>query len=243
VLELAPRVLSRVTSPEVSAFFEKLHAEHGVKLLTGVQVTEILEMGDALVVRASDGQEFIADFAVLGAGAAANSGLAEAAGLEVENGILVDEFNTTSDPDIHAVGDCCNQNRPRYGKRLRLESVQNAVDQAKTVALALTGNPKAHDELPWFWSDQYDVKLQIAGVSTDYDQVVVRGKPEPGSSFSAWYFKGTKLLAVDAVNDAIAYAVGTKLLKLGLDPSVADVSDPDLEPKQLLAKTKEIHHA
>jgi 3-phenylpropionate/trans-cinnamate dioxygenase ferredoxin reductase subunit len=239
VLELAPRVLSRVTSPEVSGYFENLHRSHGVSLHTGVSVTGIEDCGSGLKVLAAEGPEYAADFVVLGAGAVANTALAETAGLETANGILVDEFNRTSAPDIYALGDCCNQFRPLYQQRMRLESVQNAVDQARTVAASLAGKAVPHDALPWFWSDQYDSKLQIAGVSTGYDHVIVRGATEPGGDFSAWYYRGEKLLAVDAVNDSLAYAVGTKLLKAGLHPAPEDVANRNLETKQLHTKAKE----
>lgn len=239
VLELAPRVLSRVTSPEVSGYFENLHRSHGVRLHTGVSVTGIEDCGSGLKVLAAEGQEYAADFVVLGAGAVANTALAENAGLETANGILVDEFNRTSAPDIYALGDCCNQFRPLYQQRMRLESVQNAVDQARTVATSLAGKAVPHDALPWFWSDQYDAKLQIAGVSTGYDRVIVRGTTGPGGDFSAWYYRGEKLLAVDAVNDSLAYAVGTKLLKAGLHPAPEDVANQNLETKQLHTKAKE----
>ncbi len=239
VLELAPRVLSRVTSPEVSGYFENLHRRHGVTLNTGVSVTGIKDGGSGLKVLTAEGQEFAADFVVLGAGATANTALAESAGLETANGILVDEFNRTSDPDIYALGDCCNQFRPLYQQRMRLESVQNAVDQAKTAAASLAGKAVPHDALPWFWSDQYDAKLQIAGVSTGYDRVILRGTTELGGDFSAWYYRGQKLLAVDAVNDSLAYAVGTKILKAALHPAQEDVADLNLETKQLHTKAKE----
>jgi len=239
VLELTPRVLSRVTSPEVSGYFENLHRSHGVSLHTGVSVTGIEDCGSGLKVLAAEGQEYAADFVVLGAGAVANTALAETAGLETANGILVDEFNRTSAPDIYALGDCCNQFRPLYQQRMRLESVQNAVDQARTVAASLAEKAVPHDALPWFWSDQYDSKLQIAGVSTGYERVIVRGATEPGGDFSAWYYRGEKLLAVDAVNDSLAYAVGTKLLKAGLHPAPEDVANKNLETKQLHTKAKE----
>ena len=243
VLELAPRVLSRVTSPEVSGYFENLHRSHGVSLHLGVSVTGIEDGGGGLKVHVAEGREYAADFVVLGVGAAANTALAETAGLETAQGILVDEFNRTSDPDIYALGDCCNQFRPRYQQRMRLESVQNAVDQAKTVAASLAGHASPHDALPWFWSDQYESKLQIAGVSTGYDRVIVRGTTGSGGAFSAWYYHGEKLLAVDAVNDSLAYAVGTKLLQAGLDPAPEDVANLNLETKRLQTIAKEQTHA
>ena len=161
----------------------------------------------------------------------------------VENGIRVDAFNCSSDPDIYALGDCCNQFNTLYQDHLRLESVQNAIDQARTVAAALNDKAVAHNALPWFWSDQYDVKLQIAGVASGFESVVIRGNPVKDRSFSAWYYARGRLLAVDAINDAIAYAVGAKLLKTGKQPDPALVADTRVETKQLLIHAKEPDHA
>ena len=238
VLELAPRVLARVTSPEVSNYFARLHRANGVDLRTGVSASAIVESGAELQVQCSDGDTIAGDFVVLGAGAVANASLAADAGLEVDNGVRVNGFNCTSDPDIYAIGDCCNQFHPLYQRNFRLESVQNAMDQAKTVAAALNGNPVAHQALPWFWSDQYDVKIQIAGMSADYDTVVIRGNPDADASFSAWYFKDGRFLAVDAINDSVAYAVGTKLLKAGKQPDPASITDISIETKHILNTTK-----
>ncbi|QDT68506.1 Rhodocoxin reductase [Planctomycetes bacterium MalM25] len=239
VLELAERVLSRVTCPEVSAFFARLHRDHGVDLRTGVAAEGIEERGGRLSVATKGGDAFPADFVVIGAGATPNVKLALDAGLEVDNGVVVNEFNQTSDPAVYAVGDCCNQHQPRYGARMRLESVQNANDQAKTVAAALAGEPRPHDALPWFWSDQYDVKLQIAGVSTGYDQLVLRGDPESGPPFSAWYLKDGRLLAVDAINDPRAYAVASRLIPARKRPDLAQVADPGADLKMVLNTAQE----
>jgi len=244
VLELSDRVLSRVTSPEVSEYFEGLHKGHGVDLRTNIMAQGIEELPDGrLAVNTNDGQSFTADFVVVGAGAVANDGLAKAAGLETQNGIVVNEFNQTADPSIYAVGDCCNQISALYNTRMRLESVQNATDQAKTAALSIVGQPKAHTALPWFWSDQYDVKFQIAGISTGYDRYIVRGQPKPGQSFSVWYIQdqnqaknqpGPRLLAVDAINDPRAYMVAQKLIPTGRCPDLAMVADTNAEPKAIL---------
>ena len=238
VLELAPRVLARVTSPGISTYFEALHRERGVAIQTGVSVTAIREIDQHLEVVTASGATFQGDFVVLGVGAQSDSHLAEAAGIDVDNGVLVNPFNQTSDPNIYALGDCCRMR----SSSLRLESVQNAVDQARTVAKALVGNPTAHDALPWFWSDQYDVKLQTAGLSAGYDQVVLRGTDTPGHAFSAWYFREGRFIAVDAVNDSIAYAVAGKLLKGDLHPDPAWIADPAIETKTLLKKAKEQAH-
>ena len=243
VLEAAPRVLSRVTSPTLSTFYEALHRQHGVTLHTGILAGEIRETSHGLVVITSTGETHHGDFVVVGTGAAACTDLAEAADIAVDNGIRVDAFNRTSDPDIYALGDCCTQWHPLYQQWLRLESVQHAGDQARTVAGALTGNPHPHTALPWFWSDQYDVKLQIAGVSTGYDAMVLRGRPESGPPFSAWYFKAGALLAVDGVNDSVAYAVGTKLLKSGRQPDPTHLADVTIDLKTILKDAKESHHA
>lgn len=243
VLERADRVLSRVTSPQVSHYFEALHRQHGVDLHTSVNVTAVAEEAGPMVVRTEAGDAFPADFVVVGAGAAANAELAKAAGLAVSNGIEVDQHNRTSDPAIYAMGDCCNQHHPRYGLRLRLESVQNALEQAKTVAASILEQPRAHDVLPWFWSDQYDVKLQTVGISTGYDQCLTRGEAEPGQPFSAWYFRAGRLVAVDAVNDSRMYAVAGKLLQAGLCPARALIGDSAVTAKMLLQSAQENPHA
>lgn len=235
VLEMANRVLSRVTSPAVSKYFETLHRDHGVDLRTGVSVSAIQEKEGQLTLFAGD--ELVvcrADLVVLGAGASPNDDLARLAKLEVNNGILVDERNRTCDPVIYAMGDCCNQFRRLYQTRLRLESVQNATDQAKAIAAAICDLPIPAETLPWFWSDQYDVKLQIAGISTGYDQCVLRGLPNPGSSFSAWYLNKGQLIAVDAVNAPRAYVVASKLILRGARPAPDALADSNRELKELL---------
>jgi len=243
VLERMERVLSRVTSPEVSSFFEALHQSYDVQLHTGVNVMAIDEVKGGLAVRTDKGQEFKADFVVVGAGAVPNDGLAKQAGLTVDNGIHVDQSNRTDDPNIYAVGDCCNQFHSIYQIRLRLESVQNAIDQAKTVAASITGQTATTNTLPWFWSDQYDVKLQIAGVSTGYDQCLIRGTAEPGQSFSAWYLKSGRLIAVDAINDSRVYAVASKLIPARRRPALNQITDNNFTPKELLQSASEVDHA
>lgn len=238
VLEFADRPLARVTSGPVSDFFAALHRGHGVDLRTSTAAASIEADGDGLSVTTSAGDVLPADFVVVGAGAAANDQLAADAGLETGNGVHVDENNRTTDPSIYAIGDCCSQHSALYGTRMRLESVQNATDQAKTAAAAILGAPRPHVALPWFWSDQYDVKLQIAGVSTGYDNCVIRGTPEPGHAFSAWYLKDGRLLAVDAVNDARAYAVGSKIIPTRGCPDAKLIADPATAPKDLIASAR-----
>lgn len=200
VLEAMPRVLQRVTAPEVSTFYSRVHNEEGVNIITDAAVEALEGNGTVKGVTLADGTRLDADIVVIGVGVIPNTDLAESAGLEVDNGIVVDEFARTSDPDIVSAGDCTNHYNPLYARRLRLESVQNATDQAKTAANTLCGNLIAYNALPWFWSDQYDLKLQIAGLSQGFDRVVVRGTADVGRSFAAFYFSGDQLLAVDAVN-------------------------------------------
>ncbi len=238
VLEQAERVLSRVTSVEVSDFFAALHRRQGVDLQTGVRVNAIEEAPDGLRVITQDGTAHSADFVVMGAGAMANTALATDAGLAVDNGVIVDAFNRTEDPAIYAMGDCCNQHHPLYNARLRFESVQNATDQAKTAAAAIAGTPTAHDALPWFWSDEYAVKLQIVGLSTGHDRRVLRRDPAREDSFSVWYLRsdeqGERLLAVDAINDTRAYAVGSRVIPARQCPDPALIADPAADPRALL---------
>jgi 3-phenylpropionate/trans-cinnamate dioxygenase ferredoxin reductase subunit len=210
---------------------------------TGVAVCGVRNTTVGLVVETNGGREFAADLVVLGTGAAASSRLAAEAGLEVADGIIVDAANRTSDPAIFAIGDCCSQFHPRYGRHLRLESVQNAVDQAKAAAAAITGQPPPPVGIPWFWSDQYDVKLQMAGITGGSDRIVVRGRPELRQPFSAWHYRADRLLAVEAVNDAAAYVVAGKLLQADRSPSPEIIENPDLPLKNLLAPTVENPHA
>ncbi len=243
LLQMSDRVLSRVTSPPVSAYFEALHRGHGVDLRTGVSVTMIRVGGTGTgtgtggrltLLGDADAVVCEADLVVVGAGARANDDLARLAEIDVNNGVLVDDRNRTSDPAVYAVGDCCNQFHPTYQMRLRLESVQNAVDGAKAAAAAICGRPAPAPTLPWFWSDQYDVKLQIAGLATGYDRCVVRGDPTPGSPFSAWYLRDGRLIAVDAVNDPRSYVVASKLIPRAARPDPDALADVGRDLKTLL---------
>ena len=200
VLEAMPRILQRVTAPELSSFYKRVHSEEGVNILEGVMASEIQESATALSVKTSDEQSFEADMVIIGIGVIPNVELAEKAGLDVGNGIEVNEFCQTSDPEIYAAGDVTWHFNPIYERHIRLESVPNATEQAKTVAAHINDKPKPYNSLPWFWSDQFDLKLQIAGLSEGYDDIVIRGDIDGSRSFAAFYFKGGKILAVDAVN-------------------------------------------
>ncbi len=230
VLEMAPRILQRVAAPETSDFFRKLHTEHGVTILEETGLDRILGKGRVSGVRLKDGRELPADFVIVGVGIVPATAMAEAAGLEIENGIKTDAQGRTSDPHIWSAGDCASF--PYKGGRLRLESVGNAIDQAEVVAQNILGAGVAYDAHPWFWSDQYACKLQIAGLNTGYDNIVTRG-PE-GETVSFWYFRGDTLLAVDAMNDPRGYMVGKRLIENGRSPSKAALIDPATVLKDLL---------
>ena len=230
VLEMAPRILQRVAAPETSDYFRALHTAHGVKIMESTGLDRLLGDTRVTAARLADGTELPADFVIAGVGIIAGTALAEAAGLAIENGIKTDEHGRTSDPHIWSAGDCASF--PWKGGRLRLESVGNAIDQAEVVAENILGAGKAYEAKPWFWSDQYNCKLQIAGLNTGYDNIVTRG-PE-GESVSFWYFKGDTLLAVDAMNDPRAYMVGKRLIEQGKSPSKAALADPATVMKDLL---------
>ena len=230
VLEMAPRILQRVAAPETSDYIRALHLAHGVKILESTGLDRLI--GDERVTgaRLADGRVLPADFVIAGVGILPGTALAEAAGLDIENGIKTDAQGRSSDPHIWAAGDCASF--PWQGGRLRLESVGNAIDQAEVVADNIMGAGISYDAKPWFWSDQYDCKLQIAGLNTGYDTIVIRGPDGPSVSF--WYFKGDTLLAVDAMNDPRSYMVGKRLIEQGKSPAKMALSNPATVMKDLL---------
>lgn len=214
VLEALPRVLARVMAPEVSSFYERVHREAGVDLRTATEVRGFeFGPGDEAItaVCCGDGSSIAADLVIVGIGLVPNTELAQAAGLAVDNGIVVDEHARTSDPDIVAAGDCANFPDAMTGRRVRLESVPNAIEQARSAAASLLGGQRPHASVPWFWSDQYDLKLQIAGLSSGYDQVVLRGSTS-GRSFAAFYLQEQRLIACDAVNRPQEFMTAKRLL-------------------------------
>jgi len=231
VLEAAERPLNRVVAPEVSAFYERRHAREGVRILCRQAVTGFVGASRVQAV-ACGGQEFPADLVIIGVGVLPEETLAAAAGLRCENGIWVDEQCRSSDPLVYAAGDCTNHPSVRYGRRVRLESVDNAVEQAKTAAANICGKPARHEHVPWFWSDQYDVKLQIAGLSEGYDQAVLRGDPESGS-FALYYLARGELLAVDAVNSMKDFMNGKKWIAERKHPDPARLADPSVDLKTI----------
>jgi len=235
VLELAPRVMARAVTAEVSEYFQARHREAGIRIRLGVQATSIeAEGGKVTGVSLSDGRHLPADLIVVGVGVLPNIELAAEAGLPVAAGIIVDEYLSTADPDISAIGDCALFVSPRFGGSLRLESVQNATDHARCVAARLTGDRKVYDGHPWFWSDQGDDKLQMAGLTTGYDRVVLRGDPAK-KAFSAFCYKGDRLLGIESVNRAGDHMFGRRLL--GMDRSLAPehAADEGFDLKSALA--------
>lgn len=233
VLEGLPRLMSRVTAPVVSETFAQLHRTHGVQLMFGAQVAEIIgREGHAAAVRTEDGHEYPAGVVIVGIGIDPDDLLARSAGLLCERGVIVDECSRTSDPMIAAAGDCTARRMPD-GALVRLESVQNAVEQGKSAAAALMGRERPFVAAPWFWSDQYDVKLQMVGLSRGYDHVVTRGdlsKP----AFSAFYYRAGRLLAVDSINRISDHMQSKRLLDHGVQPTPEQAADPQFELASLL---------
>jgi 3-phenylpropionate/trans-cinnamate dioxygenase ferredoxin reductase component len=224
VLEMAPRILQRVASPETSAYVGALHRGHGVTILDSTGLDRLAGTDRVTGALLKDGRTLPADFVIMGVGITPNTDLAKAAGLALDNGIATDAMGRTSDPAIWAAGDCASF--PWQGGRLRLESVGNAIDMAEAVAANMLGAGQPYDARPWFWSDQFDLKLQIAGLNTGYDQIVTR--QGEGEAVSFWYYRGDTLLAVDAMNDARAYMVGKRMIESGKSPApevIATTSD------------------
>lgn len=236
LLEAADRLLARVTAPPLSAFYERVHRQAGVDVRTGEQVQGFdLSPDGSLVtaVRCASGERMEADLVVAGIGLVPNCELALDAGLEVDNGIVVDAEMRTSDPVIMAVGDSTRFYSKLYDRMVRIESVPNALEQARKVAAILCGKPPRPDAAPWFWSDQYDLALKMVGLSEGYDQIVLRGEPEP-AGFSAFYMLGHRVLAVDTINRPVEFNLAKQLVadRLQIDPSM--LTDESVPLKELI---------
>ncbi len=230
VLEMAERIMNRVVASPVSDFFAQEHAKAGVNIHTRHSLAGFLAdpQGRVCAVQTTDGAQWPADLVLVGVGGLPNTELAARAGLTIDNGVAVDLYCQTSDPDVYAAGDCANQFSTHYQRRLRLESVDNAFEQAKTAAQNLLGKSLAHDKIPWFWSDQYDLKLLISGINMDFDQGVLRGDPST-RSFTYCYLRGNELLAVDCINQAKDYMASKRLIadRTSMDlMRLADISVP-----------------
>jgi 3-phenylpropionate/trans-cinnamate dioxygenase ferredoxin reductase subunit len=228
VLEMAERVMNRVTCTPVSGFYESEHARQGVRILCNAKVSALAadaRGGRVRAVLTEDGAEHPADIVIVAVGVAPADELATTAGLECDNGIVIDQYCRTSDAAIYAAGDCVNHLSPHYGRRMRLESVDNAFEQGTTAALNLLGTPTAHDKVPWFWSDQYDLKLVIVGMCQGYDTVVTRGAAA-ARSFSACYLRGGELIAIDTVNAPRDQMAARKLIAAHARPNPDKLADP-----------------
>jgi 3-phenylpropionate/trans-cinnamate dioxygenase ferredoxin reductase subunit len=225
VLEMADRLMNRVVASNVSEYFAHEHRTQGVKIICNTRVVRLEGQSRAERVVCADGSTHEADLLVVGVGAIANMQLAADAGLTCENGIVVDEYCRTSDPAVYAAGDCTYHPSRRFEMRVRLESVDNAFEQAKAAALNILDRPTVHDRVPWFWSDQFDNKLLIVGLSQGHDQQVTRGDPAT-RSFTVCYLKGGELLAVEAINHSKDYMAARKLIADRVRPDINKLADP-----------------
>ena len=235
VLEMEDRVLARVTSPIMSEFFETEHTRQGAVIKTGARLAS-LRGSEGKVSQAvlADGSELDADIVLVGIGILPNTELAEEAGIACSNGILTDRDARTNDPRIFAAGDCAARPLVHYGRKGRLESVHNAIEQGKLAAAAIMGKPRPSEDCPWFWSDQYDLKLQIAGLSQDYDETVLRGDPED-RKFAVFYLQNGKLIAVDAVNSPPEFLASKRLIMTGARLAPETLSDTSQSMKEIAA--------
>ena len=233
VLEMAGRVMSRVVSEPVSAFYEGLHAASGVNLRLGTGLAAFAgEAGAVTGVETADGDLLPADQVIVGVGILPNTELAAQAGLAIDDGIVVDEHCRTGNPHVYAIGDCTAHPSKVYGRRLRLESVQNALEQAKVTAANICGENAVYDQVPWFWSDQYDVKLQIVGLSQGFDSTVQRGD-QANRSFSCVYLLDGRIIAIDAINAPKDFMQAKKLIASGARPDPGRLADPAIPLKDV----------
>lgn len=231
VLEMADRVMNRVVASNVSEYFAHEHRSQGVNIVCNTRVVRLEGQTRVERVVCADGSTHEADLLIVGVGAVANMQLAADAGLDCENGIVVDEYCRTNDPAIYAAGDCTSHPSLRFETRVRLESVDNAFEQAKAAALNTLGRPTVHDRVPWFWSDQFDNKLLIVGLSQGFDQQVTRGDPAT-RSFTVCYLKGGELLAVEAINKPKEYMAARKLIVERARPNIDKLADPQTALKE-----------
>lgn len=234
LLEQTNRVLSRVTAPQISAFYESEHTRQGVRVICGAEVRALEgSQGRVRTVVCEDGSAHEADMVLVGIGVGPRDDLAQAAGLDCLNGIVVDQHCRTSDPNIYAAGDCTSHPSIHYGRHVRLESVDNAFEQASSAALNILGMPTPHDKVPWFWSDQYDLKMIIVGLSQGYDEAITRGSPA-SRSFSVCYLREGELIAVDTVNAPKDQMAARKLVAARARPDRAKLAEPDIPLRDCL---------
>lgn len=229
LLERERRLLQRVSVEEVSDYFEQLHVKNGVNIFKQKNVASIEELNEKLEVQCEDGSKFITDIIILGVGIQRNITLAKDAGLSIEKGIVVDQHCLTNDPAIYAIGDCTIHYNTKYNLQLSLESIQNANDQAKVAASNICGQVMTYDPVPWFWSDQYDTKLQTVGIFSGYTDKIVRQETDKLNSSSIWYFKNETLLAVDAINHPKAYVLASRVIKKNQLVNKENCANPGIE--------------
>jgi 3-phenylpropionate/trans-cinnamate dioxygenase ferredoxin reductase subunit len=237
VLEAEDRVLARIAGKDISTFFEQTHKAKGVNIITGAMAQAFEGDQKLSGVRLADGTVLPADLALVGIGLIPNEDLAHSAGLACDNGIVVDALCRTEDPNIFAIGDVTRHPNEVYGRTLRLESVHNALEQAKTAAGAIMGRDKPYNQVPWFWSDQYDIKLQIAGLSEGYAHTVLRGDQDQ-NSFAVFYFKEDVLIACDAVNAPAEYMAARMMIAKGAKPDRAMLVDMEVPMKEIMVGAK-----
>ena len=233
VFEAMERVLARVTSPIVSQFYQTIHKEEGVDIRLNSGLIKFEKSDSGLIAHIDNGEKIHLDSAIVGIGVIPNIELAEEAGLSCDNGIVVNQFTQTDDPAIFAIGDCSNHHNIIYDRQIRLESVPNAMEQAKVSAATICGQGQAYNQLPWFWSDQYDVKLQTAGLFQGYDQVVIRGD-QSTRKFSVFYLKLGVLIAVDALNSPAEFMLSKKLIINNVSPEITQLANPEVSLKVFL---------
>ena len=234
VLEMQGSVLPRVAGDQIASYVQRLHESNGVEFRFGTSVTALQGEGDVTNVICANGNEYAADIVVVGIGILPNTQLGESAGLVIDGGILVDEFTQTSAENIVAAGDCTTHPSLLYNRTIRLESVQNANDQARVAAANICGKKTVYDAVPWFWSDQYDIKLQSTGLLTGFDEAVVRGDPESGSGFAVFYLRDGKLLAADCVARPKEFMAAKQLVKAAAPVQGKDLMDEAVAPADWL---------
>jgi 3-phenylpropionate/trans-cinnamate dioxygenase ferredoxin reductase subunit len=241
VLEALPRLMPRVVAPLISEFYRELHTSRGVKLVCDASVSEITGSGGKVQrVLLANGTKYPADLVFVGVGVVPNIELARDAGLRITNGIAVNEYLQTEDENIFAIGDCAEHPCEFAGARIRLESVQNAADQAQCAAAAIAGRRNTYRALPWFWTDQFDIKLQMAGISTGHDCVVSRGNAE-SRKLSVFYFKESRLIAIDSINRPLDHMMGRKLIANRVALTPAQAADEAVDLKELVSSIGTAH--
>ncbi|MCY1416734.1 Putidaredoxin reductase CamA [compost metagenome] len=225
MVERESRLLARVASEPLASFYERHHQQQGVQILRDVQVSHFEGEGQVSAVHLADGRSLPCEVAIVGVGAMPRDQLARAANLRCENGVVVDQDARTSDPDIYAIGDLSWRPMPLYGDRMfRLESVPNALEQARQACSAILGKPRPTPEVPWFWSDQYNLKLQIAGIPFDADRQVLRGDPEQ-AKFAVYHLKGDRVVAVEALNSPLDFIAGKQFIAAQVPVSASKLAD------------------